>query len=41
VLQIAAACGVRVELDAAQVNDPGESGRIIDDNLFRRATGRE
>ena len=34
VLEIAGAHGVRMQLDAAQVDDPGEPGRVVDDYLF-------
>ena len=41
VLEIAGAHRVRMELDAAQVDDPREPRRIIDDDLFRGAARRE
>jgi hypothetical protein len=41
VIEIAGADGVRVQLDAAQVDDPGEPRRIVDDNLFRGAARRK
>src|SRR5215471_4603398 len=33
--------GVRMQLDAAEVDDPGEAGRIVDDDLFGGPAGRE
>ncbi len=33
-LKISGAHGVRVEFDAAQVDDPGKPGCVIDDDLF-------
>ncbi len=32
---------MRMQLDAAQVDDPGQPGRIIDDDFFRGAARRE
>ena len=33
--------GMRVEVDAAEVGDPGEAGRLVDDDLVGGAPGRE
>ena len=33
--------GMRVEVDAAEVDDPGEPGRIVDHDLVGRPAGRE
>ena len=37
-VEIIRADGVRMQLDAAEVHDPGEAGDIIDDDFFRGAT---
>jgi hypothetical protein len=37
VIEIAGPYGMRMELDAAQVYDPGEPRRVIDDDLLRFA----
>jgi hypothetical protein len=41
VIEIVRTHGVRVELDASQVDDPRETCRIIDDDFFGRATRRK
>ena len=41
VIEISGANGVRVQFDATQVHDPGEPRRIVDDDLFGRASRRE
>ena len=41
VIEIARAHGVRMQLDAAQIDDPGEPRRIVDDHLFGGAARRE
>jgi hypothetical protein len=40
-IQIARADRMGVELDAAQVHDPCEPGRLIDDDLLGGAARRE
>ena len=40
-IEIAGAHRMRMQLDAAQVDDPGEPRRVIDDDLFRGAARRE
>src|SRR5687768_11679070 len=40
-IEIASAHGMRVQLDAAEVHDPGEARSIVDDDFLRRAPGRE
>ena len=32
---------MRVQLDAAEIDDPREPRRVVDDDLFRGAAGRE
>ena len=39
VVEIVAADRVRVEFDAAEVDDPGEAGGVVDDDLFGGAAG--
>ena len=39
VVEIGGADGVGMKLDAAEVDDPGEAGGVIDDELFGGATG--
>jgi hypothetical protein len=39
VIEVGGADGVRVELDAAEVDDPGEAGGVVDDDLFGGAAG--
>ncbi len=41
VVEVAGADGVGVELDAAEVDDPGEAGGVVDDELFGGAAGGE
>ena len=41
VIEITGADGVRVQFDAAEVDDPSQSRRIIDNYLFRRTARRE
>src|SRR5262249_49761167 len=41
VVEILRAHGVRMQLDAAEVDDPGEPRRIVDHDLFRGTTGRK
>ena len=40
-IEIAGAHRVRMQLDAAQIDDPRQPRRIIDHNFFRRAAGRK
>src|SRR5215471_12763164 len=40
-LEIARTHGMRVELDAAQIHHPCQARRIVDNNLFGRATRRK
>src|SRR5262245_22238574 len=40
-LEIAGTNGMRMKFDASQIRDPCEPGRIVDDDFFRRATGRK
>ena len=40
-VQVVGADRVRVEVDAAEVGDPGEPGRVVDDDLVRGPAGRE
>ena len=40
-IEIAGAHRMRMQLDAAQIDDPGEPRRIIDHDLFRGAARRE
>ena len=40
-IEIAGANRVRVQFDAAQIDDPGEPGRIVHDHFFGGAPGRE
>jgi hypothetical protein len=35
VIKIAGADWVRMQFDATQIDDPGEAGRIIDDDFLR------
>ena len=39
-LEIVGEDGVRVEVDAAQIDRPGQSGRVMDDGLFGRGASR-
>ena len=39
VVEVGGADGMRVELDAAEVDDPGEAGGVVDDDLFGGAAG--
>ncbi len=32
---------MRVQFDAAQIHDPGQSGRVVNHQFFRGAAGRE
>jgi len=41
VLKIAGADWMRVQFDATQIDDPGEPGRIIDDDFLRGSARRE
>ena len=41
VIEIAGAHRVRVQLDAAEVHDPGEPRRVVDDDLLGGAPRRE
>ena len=40
-IKIARTDRVRVQFDAAKVHDPGESGCVVDHDLFRSASGGE
>ncbi len=40
-VEVGGADGVGVELDAAEVDDPGEGGGVVDDDLFGGAAGGE
>ena len=40
-VEIGGADGVRMELDAAEVDDPGQAGGVVDDELFGGAAGGE
>ena len=40
-IEIARPHRMRMQLDAAQIDDPGQPGRIVDDNFFRSAAGRK
>ena len=40
-IEIAGAHRMRMQLDAAEVDDPGEPRRVVDDDLFRGAAGRK
>jgi hypothetical protein len=40
-VEIAGTYGMRVQLNAAQVDNPGQPGRIIDHDFFRSAPRRE
>ena len=40
-IEIAGAHRVRVQLDAAEVDDPGEARRVVDDDLLGGAARRE
>ena len=40
-IEIARAHRVRMQLDAAQIDDPRQPRRIVDDDLFRGAARRE
>src|SRR5438132_4752323 len=40
-VEIGGADGMGVQLDAAEVDDPGESGRVVDDDLLGSAAGGE
>ena len=40
-VEVVGADRVRVEVDAAEVDDPGQAGRVADDDLVGRPTGRE
>ena len=41
-LEIAGAHRMRMQLDAAEVHDPGQAGRVVDDDFFRGAArGKE
>ena len=41
VVQVVSADRVRIEVDAAQVDDPGQTRCLIDDDLVGRAAGRK
>ncbi len=41
VVEVVGAHGVRVEVDAAEVDDPGQAGRVVEDDLVGRPPGRE
>ena len=41
VVEVVGAHGMRVEVDAAEVDDPGELRRVVDDDLVGRAARRE
>ena len=41
VVEIFGADGVRVQLDAAEIDDPREAGRVVDNDFFRGAPGRK
>ena len=40
-LKIAGADRMRMQFDATEIDDPGEPGRIIDDDLLRGSARRE
>src|SRR5687768_9792359 len=40
-IEIDGAHSVRMKLDAAEVDDPGEAGGVVYDDFFRRPSGRE
>ena len=40
-VEVAGSDRVRVEVDAAEVDDPRQRGRVVDDDLVGRASGRE
>ena len=40
-VEVVGADRVRVEVDAAEVDDPGEPGGLVHDDLVRGAAGRE
>jgi hypothetical protein len=41
VLEVARPNGVRMQLDASEIDDPSEPGRVVDDELVGRATRRK
>ena len=41
VVEVGGADGVGVEFDAAEIDDPGEAGGVVDDDLFGGAAGGE
>ncbi|MBW8870297.1 MAG: hypothetical protein JF563_05920 [Acidobacteriales bacterium] len=40
-IEIARSNGMRMQFDTAQINDPGKSSRIVNNDLFRGASRRK